>query len=408
MVNLRKFPRKVVLQGSWLLAACGGAQPSPEPPPASAQVIGAPVQAGATAAEKPAPPTPKPAAIAKTPYGNVDGKPVSLYTLTSARGLVLKVTDYGTIITELDVPDKAGTLADVVLGFDTLEGYQQQSPYFGATVGRVANRIRDAKFQLEGKAYQLVPNNKPHHLHGGQKGWDKVVWNAEPVETPEGPSIKFTYVSKDGEEGYPGTVTAHTTYTLTNANELRVEMDAVTDKTTIVNMAHHTYWNLGGHASGPITAQELTLFADEYTPGNPSVPTGVVKPVKGTPFDFSAPKAIGRDLKEAGGNPVGFDHNFVVKGAAEELRPVAKLRDPKSGRVMTLEADQPGVQVYTGNYLDGSIKGKGGVTYAQYAGVCLETQKFPNSINVPAWKGQVILKPGASYRHRMIHRFSSD
>jgi len=409
MANLVQYQRRALFGLAWLWTACGGPQQSAPVTPAPAAEITAPAPASTTAASAPTPAeAPKASAIGKAAYGTVDGKEVSLYTLTNAKGLVLKVTNYGTIITELHVPDRAGKLADIVLGFDTLEGYKKQSPYFGATAGRVANRIRDAKFRLEGKEYKLAANNKPHHLHGGNKGWDKVVWDAEPAETPDGPSVRFTYVSKDGDEGYPGTVTAHTTYTLTNANELRVEMDAVTDKTTIVNMAHHTYWNLGGHDSGPVSAQELEISADKYTPGDPMVPTGAVKPVKGTPFDFTTATLIGKHLKEAGGSPVGFDHNFVVNGDAHALRPVAKLRDPKSGRTLTLEANQPGVQFYTGNYLDGSVHGKGGATYAQYGGLCLETQKFPNSINVPAWKDEIILKPGTTYRHLMIHRFSAN
>ena len=219
----------------------------------------------------------------------------------------------------------------------------------------------------EGTRYTLEANDKPHHLHGGRKGWDKVVWNATAVDTAEGPALELTYVSKDGEEGYPGTVTARTVYTLTNDNELKVEMQATTDKTTLVNMAHHSYWNLGGHNSGTILDHELTLYADQYTPGTPMVPDGRIRPVKGTPFDFTRAKPIGRDLKQAGGTPIGYDHNFVVNGEPNQLRPVARLEDPKSGRVMTVSADQPGVQFYTGNFLDGSTRGKG-TTYVQYAG----------------------------------------
>jgi aldose 1-epimerase len=348
-----------------------------------------------------------PPAITQAEFGVVDGKPVQLYTLRNKNGLVLKVTNYGATITEFEVPDRTGKLADIVLGFSDVDGYVKGSPFFGATIGRVANRIKNAKFELEGKQYKLEANDPPNHLHGGKKGWDKVLWEATASETERGPEIKLTYVSPDGEEGYPGTVTATTVYTLTHDNELRVEMLATTDKITTINMAHHTYWNLAGQDSGTILEHELQLFADNYTPGDP-LPNGKVKAVKGTPFDFTAAKVIGKDLKEAGGKPVGFDHNFVVNGEPNQLRPVARLKDPKSGRVMTLDADQPGVQFYTGNFLDGSLKGKGEATYVQYSGLCLETQKFPNSINVPAWKNEVVLKPGQTYKHVMIHKFTAE
>lgn len=393
----------VLLATAWF--GCGGsagsepppAAPEPEPPSEPLPIEGAAAEEQESNA---------PAAIAEADFGEHDGKPVKLYTLTNQNGLVLKAMTYGAIITEFHVPDKAGKHADIVLGFDTLNGYVEGNPYFGATVGRVANRIKNAQFQLEGKQYKLAANNKPHHLHGGDKGWDKVVWSAEASETPEGPSVTFSYVSPDGEEGYPGTVTAKSTYTLTNQNELKVEMTATADKTTLVNLAHHSYWNLGGHDSGTIEDHELTLTADKYTPPVGLVPEGAIKPVKGTPFDFTSAKPIGKDLKAAGGKPVGFDHNWIVNGEANEMRPVAKLRHPASGRVMSIEANQPGVQFYSGNFLDGSTKGKGGTAYVQYAGLCLETQKFPNSINVPAWKDQVILKPGTTYQHTMVHRFS--
>jgi aldose 1-epimerase len=341
------------------------------------------------------------------PFGKLGDIPVQLYTLTNTHGLVAKITNYGGILTELHVPDRAGTLADVVLGFGDFGGYEKGHPYAGAIVGRVANRIQDAQFTLEGTRYALAANDKPHHLHGGKRGWDKFVWNAAPVDTAEGPALELTYVSKDGEEGYPGTVTAKTIYTLTNNNELKVEMQATTDKTTLVNMVHHSYWNLAGYNSGTILDHELTLYADQYTPGAPMVPYGEIKPVKGTPFDFTAAKAIGKDLKQTGGTPIGYDHNFVVNGEPNQLRPVARLKDPKSGRVMTLAANQPGVQFYTGNFLDGSAKGKG-TTYGQYAALCLETQKFPNAINVPAWQEQVILRPGRTYRHVMVHTFTTE
>ena len=346
-------------------------------------------------------------AIAVTPFGKIDDTPVQLYILTNRNGLVAKITNYGAIVTELHVPDRNGALEDIVLGFDGLDGYVNGHPYFGAIVGRVANRIRNAEFTLEGTHYTLEANDKPHHLHGGKRGWDKVVWSAWPTDTAEGPALELTYVSKDGEEGYRGTVTAKTVYTLTNDDELKVEMQATTDKTTLVNMAHHSYWNLGGYNSGTILDHELTLHADQYTPGTPLVPDGRMLPVKGTPFDFTSAKAIGKELKQVGGSPIGYDHNFVVNGVPNQLRPVGRLKDPKSGRVMTVSADQPGVQFYTGNFLDGSVSGKG-ATYVQYAALCLETQKFPNAINVPSWQDQVIIRPGEVYRHVMIHKFSAE
>jgi aldose 1-epimerase len=388
-----------------LVSACSGSQPA-EPVAASEPLAPAPAPADTVASSAPAD-VKKAKAISEAPYGVVEGKEVKLYTLTNKNGLVAKITNYGGIITELHVPDKAGKNGDIVLGYDKLDDYVKATPYFGAVIGRVANRVKNAQFSLEGKQYKLAANNAPHSLHGGKVGWDKVVWTAEAIDSEAGPALKLTYVSKDGEEGYPGTVTAHNTYTLTNNNELKVEMDATTDKTTIINMAHHSYWNLAGHGSGPITGHELTLFSEQYTPGDP-VPDGKVKAVKGTPFDFTAAKPIGKDLQAAGGKPVGFDANWVVKGDPHALRPVAKLKDPKTGRVLELSADQPGVQFYSGNFLDGSNKGKGGVVYQQYTGLCLESQKFPNSINVPAWKDEVILKPGATYKHVMIHKFSAE
>jgi aldose 1-epimerase len=346
------------------------------------------------------------AAITRAAFGKVNGKTVDVYTLTNANGLVLKVLSYGATITELHVPDRNGKLADVVLGYDKLEEYLAGRSYFGSVVGRVANRIRDAQFTLEGKTYKLAANNPPSHLHGGNIGWDKVLWRAEPHQGADGPALELSYTSPDGEEGYPGTVKVTTTYTLTNKNELRVSMTATTDKVTLVNTAQHAYWNLAGHGSGTILDHELVLHADRYTPGDPT-PTGEVKTVKGTPFDFTTGKAIGKHLQAAGGAPVGFDLNYVVNGEPDKLRPVARLKDPKSGRVLTIEADQPGVQFYSGNFLDGTGKGKG-ATYGQHTGLCLETQKFPNAINVPAWRDQVILRPGQTYRHTMVLRFSTE
>ncbi len=394
-----------------LMIGCGGAQPEPvAPPPPEAP---APVAVTAPPAVPEPAPAPKPEPITKAPWGKVNGQDVVRYTLTNPKGLAMTVSNYGAIVTNFLVPDRNGKLADIVAGFDTVNEYVKSSPYMGTTVGRVANRIKNAQFKLEGKTYKLFANNGPHTLHGGKKGWDKVIWTAEPAGTAEDPALKLTYVSKDGEEGYPGTVTATVTYTLTHDNTFRVDMAATTDKTTIVNMAHHSYWNLGGYNSGTIRDHVLQIFADKYTPGKPTkpgtdpVPDGTVKPVAGTPFDFLQPTPIGKNLEAAGGTPVGFDHNWIVNGEPHTLRPAAIVKDPKSGRVLTLDADQPGLQFYAGIFLDGKLTGKG-ATYHQYDAFCLETQAFVNAINVPAWKDQVILKPGQTYKHTMVHRFTTE
>jgi len=348
--------------------------------------------------------------IRREAWGEVDGKPVTLFTLTNKSGLVLKVASYGGIITELHVPDRSGQLADIVLGFDDVASYVKGSPYFGAIIGRVANRISGAKFELDGATHQLAANNGNNSLHGGVKGWDKVVWDAVASDTPDGPSVQLSYTSKDGEEGFPGTVKAKNTYTLTNANELRVEMQAETDRRTVLNMAHHSYFNLAGHASGTVLEQVVRLNASQYTPNDPALHTvgGRVAPVAGTPFDFQIEKPIGKDLQAAGGDPIGFDSNWIVDGPPHALRDVARVKDPRSGRVLTLKGDQPGVQFYSGNYLDGTLLGKAGAKYPQYAGFCLETQRFPNAINVPAWRAQVILEPGQVYASQMIFGFTTE
>ena len=411
-VPLRALP--AMLAGAASLAHCGGPQMTTSAPPIPSVVPTAQPEPPAPTVQTPAAPSgtgaSTPASMTHRAFGTVDGKEVNLYVMTNAKGLVMRVTNYGAIVTEFHVPDRTGKFSDIVAGYDNLDGYLKSTPYFGATVGRVANRILNGRFELEGHPYQLAINNPPNHLHGGKKGWDKVVWDVAATSvTPQGPTITFTYLSKDGEEGYPGNVTASVTYALMNDNEFTVDMEARTDRTTIVNMAHHSYWNLGGYDSGSIADEELTLYADTYTPGDPFVPNGVVKPVHGTPFDFARPKAIGKNLAAVHikGNPVGYDHNFVVNGEPNDLRPVARVSDPKSGRVMTLEGDQPGVQFYAGIFLDGTLTGKGHV-YQQYDAFCLETQKFPNSINVPAWRDQVILKPGQTYKHVMVFRFSTE
>ena len=277
--------------------------------------------------------------IEKSDFGTVGDQSVELYRLQSPSGMVASIMTYGAIIQELWVPDRDGKPADVVLGFDTVQGYVDGSPYFGATVGRVANRIANASFELDGKKYDLAANDGAHHLHGGKKGWDKVIWSADPVQSPDGPQLRLTYVSPDGDEGYPGTVTATTVYTLTKDNELRVEMTATTDQKTLVNLAHHSYWNLAGHGSGSIANHELEIAAKQYTPAVGLVPDGRVQSVTGTPFDFSEPKTIGKDLQAAGGKPVGFDHNWVVEGEPDRNGIVISGKSlPKSRRSPTPQA----------------------------------------------------------------------
>lgn len=350
-----------------------------------------------------------PTPIERLDFGTVSGERASLFRLRSSKGLTVTVSDYGATVVSCTVPDRRGDFADVVLGFDSVEEYVKSSPYFGCIVGRVANRIDRGVFELEGRRYALATNDPPHHLHGGTRGWDKVIWSARALEgvTNEGASLELTYRSVDGEEQYPGTVTAKVVYTLTADGVLRVEMDAETDRTTLVNLAHHSYWNLGGHDAGSVEDHELQLFADNYTPGAP-IPEGRVAKVEGTPFDFRQPKPIGRDLAGAGAKPVGYDHNWVVNGEPSSFRPVGRARHASSGRTLEVWSDQPGVQFYSGNFLDGTARGKGGVPYRQHAGFCLETQKFPNAVNVPEWREQVVLAPGRRYRHVMEHRFGAE
>lgn len=341
-------------------------------------------------------------------WGTIDGRPVHLYTLKNDNGLMMRVTNYGATITELHVPDRSGQLADIVLGYDSLAGYIASSPYFGCIAGRCANRIADGRFTLDGTAVQLARNNGPHHLHGGVKGFDKHVWEARLLKTADGPALRLERTSPVGEENYPGELRVVVTYTLSQRNELITDIEAHANAPTLCNLAQHTYWNLAGHASGPVDNQVLTLYASHYTPVSPAlIPTGERAPVAGTPFDFTQPKPIGRDRAAVGGTPVGYDHNFVVNGSPREMRPVARVLDPASGRIMELSANQPGVQFYGGNFLDGTLVGKGGVKYPQYGGFCLETQCYPNAINVPAWV-QPVLRPGETYHHRMVTRFTTD
>ncbi|MDI9411603.1 MAG: aldose epimerase family protein [Bacteroidia bacterium] len=353
------------------------------------------------------------AAFSVTDWGSVDGKPVQLWTLDSGSGLRMRVTNYGTIITELHAPDRTGKPVDVVLGRPTVQDYVERTQYFGCTAGRCANRIGKGQFAIDGKAFQVTCNNGPNCLHGGAKGFDKVVWEGKATLDQGMPKVVFTYTSKDGEEGFPGTVQATVTYTLTPLNQLLVDMSATTDAPTVVNMAHHSYWNLAGHASGTVLDHELQLMAGSYTPVDAAlITTGEIKPVDGTPLDFRVAKPIGRDIGQLPAtkdDPGGFDHNWCVDGASGTMRPAALLRSPSTGISMLVSSTQPGIQFYSGNFLDG-IPGKDGATYRKHDGLCLETQAYPDSINKQGKAGwpNVVLRPGQRYDHRMVHRFSAE
>lgn len=336
-----------------------------------------------------------------------DGQPVDLYVLKNGT-TIAKVMTYGAIVTELDVVDRDGKPADVVLGFDDLDGYLGKHPYFGAIVGRVANRIAKGKFTLDGKDYTLAINDGPNALHGGVKGFDKVVWKAEEVGSSDGPSVKFTHLSKDGEEGYPGNLSVSVTYTLTSDNALRIDYAATTDKATPINLSNHSYFNLAGPASGTVLGHEVRIEADRYTPVDDTlIPTGELAPVKGTPLDFTTAKPIGRDVKQIKADPVGYDHNLVLRGGgSKDPKLAVTVYEPKSGRVMEMSTTEPGVQFYTGNFLDGTLTGKGKVVYQQYQGFCLEAQHFPDSIHHANFPPSV-LGPGATYTQTTVYRFST-
>jgi aldose 1-epimerase len=343
--------------------------------------------------------------IAKADFGKTgDGTAVEIYTLTNAKGMKAKITTYGAILTELWVPDRSGKLGDVVTGFPTLEGYLKGHPYFGATVGRVANRIAKGKFTLGGKEYTLAVNNGPNHLHGGKVGFDKKVWKATPKRTTDGPAVEFTYTSPDSEEGYPGTLKTTVTYTLTNKNVLRIDYRATTDKPTPVNLTNHAYFNLAG--KGDILNHQLTLFANRYTPADDTlIPTGKIAAVKGTPLDFTSAKTIGSRIEKVGKNPTGYDHNFV-RNNNTTFGITARVYEPTTGRVMTMYTSEPGVQFYTGNFLDGTLTGKGSEVYKKHAAFCLEAQHYPDSVNKPNFPS-VILRPGKVYRQRTEYAFST-
>ena len=350
---------------------------------------------------------------ARAPFGTTPrGEAVSVYTLKNAHGMELRVLDYGGIILSLTVPDKSGRSADVVLGFDSLADYVRASPYFGAIIGRYGNRIAHARFTLDGRAYTLARNNGPNHLHGGVKGFDKVVWDVSPFKGRDSTGLTFHYTSPDGEEGYPGTLRATVTYTLTEANELVFDYQATTDRATPVNLTQHSYFNLSGDGpgKGDILGHIVTINADRFTPVDSTlIPSGELRSVQGTPFDFRTPTAIGARIAQddeqlrRGG---GYDHNFVLNSGGGDPVFAARVYEPTSGRVLEIYTTEPGMQFYSGNFLDGTLHGKHGVVYGHRAGFAMETQHFPDSPNHPLFPSTILL-PGAEYRSRTVLRFST-
>ena len=348
----------------------------------------------------------KPEAFHRT----IDGSQVDLYTLKNSNGLEANITNYGGIVVSLTVPDKSGKLGDVVLGYDTLNDYIGNTPYFGALIGRYGNRIAKGRFTIGGVEYQLAQNNDSNALHGGRKGFDKVVWQAEKVDGSDGPALKLTYTSKDGEEDYPGTLKCTVTYTLTNKNELRIEYAAETDKPTFVNLTHHSYFNLKDGGASDILGHELMIKASKFTPVDKGlIPTGELKAVAGTPFDFNMPTPIGTRIASEDEQLIlgkGYDHNWVLDRQGKDLALVASVYEPTSGRFMEVLTTEPGLQFYAGNFLDGTNKGKGGIVYQHRTGFCLETQHFPDSPNHPDFP-TTELKPGEKYTQTTVYRFST-
>jgi aldose 1-epimerase len=355
-------------------------------------------------------------AVTITPFGKLgDGREAALYSLTNANGARADITNYGAIIVRLFMPDRAGRMDDVVLGYNTVEEYVKATPYFGAVVGRYGNRIAHGKFTLDGKTYTLATNNSPGdipcHLHGGRVGFDKVLWSAEPLLRDNTPSLKLRYRSKDGEEGYPGNLDVTVLYQLENDNSLRIEYQAATDRDTPVNLTQHSYFNLRGEGNGNILGHMLTFKASHTTPVDAGlIPTGKFAPVKGTPFDFTVPHAIGERVNTMGDEQLkyggGYDHNWVLDNQTGKMAHAATVFEPTSGRVLEVWTEEPGLQFYCGNFLDGSNVGKSGRAYAYRNGLCLETQHYPDSPNQPNFPS-TILRPEQTYRTTTLYRFTS-
>ena len=347
--------------------------------------------------------------IEKKPFGKTrDGQPVEIYTLVNKNGLSAEISNYGGIVRTLSVPDKSGQFLDIVAGYNTLEEYLNWSPHYGCIVGRFSNRIAGGKFSIDGKEYVLAQNNSGNNLHGGPKGFDKVVWKARDYISDSGPALELTYLSPDGDQGFPGNLSVKTVYTLTNDNELKVEYTATTDKKTVVNLTHHSYFNLSGPSNGDILDHIVTLNADKFTPVDKTgIPTGEFRSVSGTPFDFRKPHSLGKrinvnndQLKKG----AGYDHNWIVNGKKGELTLGATVYDPKSGRVMEVYSDKPGMQLYTGNFLEKDI-GKDGKPYKRRYALCLEPQDFPDAPNKKNFPS-TLLSPGETYSHTLIYKFS--
>lgn len=335
------------------------------------------------------------------------GEEIDLYKLRNSPGTEVSITNYGGRIVTLCTPDRDGVFDDIVLGFDSLDGYLQKNPYFGALVGRYANRIANAQFSLNGHTFKLPQNDGTNSLHGGLRGFDKVVWKA--TQSSRDCSLQLTYLSKDGEEGYPGNLNVTVTYTLSDSDELRIEYEAITDKDTVINLTNHSYFDLRGQAANAVLEHEVAINADKFTPvGANLIPTGELKKVEGTPFDFTKPSIIGARIDEDDQQlkyGLGYDHNFVLNRKGSGLNLAALVKDPKSGRVLEVSTTQPGIQFYTGNHLDGSVRGKAGVSYGFRAGFCLETQYFPDSPNQPKFPS-TLLKAGQKYQGATVFKFS--
>lgn len=340
--------------------------------------------------------------ISRINWGKVDSTDVYLYTLTNAQGMKVNITNFGGIITSIYTKDNKDSLANIVLGFDSLQGYTKDNPYFGALIGRYANRIAKGKFKLEGKEYKLAVNNGPNALHGGLKGFNKRVWTATELKGTDSVALQLVYASKDMEEGYPGNLTATVTYVLNDSNELKIYYSAETDKPTVVNLTNHSYFNLTG-AKEPILNHFLTIFGDSITPVDTTlIPTGKIDAVKGTPFDFTTPHPIGERIASVAG---GYDHNFILSKPKGTFGTCAEVFEPKSGRLVQMSTTEPGIQFYSGNFLDGTLTGSGNVVYQKHFGLCLEAQHYPNSPNEPKFPN-VLLKPGEKYYQLTIYKFT--